>query len=73
MPTNLFEISTGRMTLALARRGRGLIVERFGVDGGSWLHAAQASGLFALHMDGARYTAAALQFVEVIPVEAEAG
>lgn len=73
MPTNLLEISTGRMTLALARREKGLVVERFGLDGASWLHAAQPSGLFALHMNGTRYTAAELEFVEVVPREAKEG
>lgn len=58
MQPDSFDMSTGRLSLGLAQQG----LERFGLDGGSWLHASELSGLFAVHVDGQRYSGAQLVF-----------
>ncbi len=59
------DLSTGQLDLTLRSTGPQLTLERYGLAGLSWLHPASASALFAVHVDGKRYTAANLTFARI--------
>jgi len=58
----MIDLSTSQLSLSFEPRPGGLALQHFGAGNFSWLHPSSTSGLFAVHIDGQRYDAAALQF-----------
>jgi alpha-galactosidase len=56
------DLSTSNLDLVLKAAGQQLALEQYGAHGLSWLHTASASGLFAVHVNGKRFTASNMTY-----------